>query len=99
MNLFAFSGFLLGVTCLLLSILIIKYKANNIHLTFGLQNFAISIWGFGCGFAGMSKIPTEAHFWWSVAHIGAFFVAVFLLHHALLLNHFSQRKLLIALYT
>ena len=98
MNMYAFSGFLLGLTCLLLGILIVRYRSNMIHLTFALQNLSISIWGFGYGFAAISKLPDEAMFWWKFGYIGGFFVIVLLLHHVLLINKISQKKLLIVLY-
>ena len=99
MNTFAFSGFLLGSTCLLLSILLIRRGTTRIHTTFALQNLAISVWGFGCGFAGMATQYDQALFWWGFAHTGAYFLVVFLLHHVLLINKMNQRFLLIFLYT
>ena len=98
MNLFAFSGFLLGSTCLLLSVLLIRHGTTRVHLTFALQNLAISVWGFGCGFAGISTQHDQVLFWWGFAHVGAFFVVVFLLHHILLINKMKQLFLLTLLY-
>ena len=98
MNIFAFSGFLLGFTCLFLGTLILRYGTNKLHLTFALQNLSICIWGFGCGFAGISELPEQAFFWWKLANIGAYFVITFLLHHSLLLNKMKQMPLLIASY-
>ena len=98
MNALALSGFFMGITCLLLGILILRYGTNKIHITFGLQNLAISIWGFGNGFAAISKLPGEALMWWKIAHIGGFILMALLLHHALLINSFSPKKSLIILY-
>ncbi|MDP2913003.1 MAG: ATP-binding protein [Candidatus Omnitrophota bacterium] len=96
---FSFIGFSLFFTCLFLGILILKYGTNRLHLTFGLQNLSIAIWGLGLGFVGLSKTPTCALFWWKIAHIGAFFVIALLLHHALLLNNISQKGVLIIAYS
>lgn len=98
MNVFAFSGLLLGSTCLFLGAVIFIYGKNKVHYTFALQNIAISVWGFAGAFAGLSKSPEGAYFWWSVAHAGGFFVATFLVHHALLMNKLSRKSLLAVLY-
>ncbi|MFC1576391.1 GAF domain-containing protein, partial [Candidatus Omnitrophota bacterium] len=98
MNLLAFSGFFLGLTCLFLGTLILRYGSNWIHKTFALQNLAIAIWGFGCGFAAISQLQSGAFLWWGIAHIGGFLLIVSLLHHAMLLNNFYPKKLLVLLY-
>jgi signal transduction histidine kinase len=63
-----------------------------------MQNIAISIWGFGCGFVGLSGSPEEAYFWWKVAHIGGFFLITLLLHHTLLINRMREPVFLAIAY-
>ncbi|MDD3906372.1 MAG: ATP-binding protein [Candidatus Omnitrophica bacterium] len=98
MNMFAFSGLLLGATSLILGVTILIYGKNKIHSTFALQNIAISIWGIGQGLAGLSKSPEDAYFWWSVAHVGGFFVATLLVHHLLLINNLKHKFILCIAY-
>ena len=89
MNMVAISGFFLGLTCLFLGVLLLKYGTNKVHLTFALQNLCISGWGFGSAVAAIAKSPDMSLLWWKIGHISAFFLAVLLLHHVLLLNKMS----------
>lgn len=98
MNIVSISGLFLGVTCLSLGVLILRYQRNYTHLTFAVQNLCISIWGFGFGVGTIVKSPETALIWWKVGHVGAFFLAVLLLHHVILLNKLSQKLLLLILY-
>jgi len=98
MNALALSGFFMGITCGFLGILILRYTRSKLHVTFGLQNLGIALWGFGNGFAAISSSPENALFWWKIAHVGGFVLMAFLLHHVLLLNGFSPKKMLIFLY-
>lgn len=98
MNALAISGFFVGFTCLFLAVFILRYGTNNVQRSFGLQNFAISLWGFGNGLAGLAKNATIASFWWKVALTGGFCIIPLLVNHTALLNNLSRRKLLIALW-
>jgi hypothetical protein len=94
MNALAVSGFFTGITCLLLAFLILRYGTSKLQKSFGFQNFAISLWGFGNGFAGASNSPVQAAFWWKVALAGGFFIIPLLLNHVLVLNNLERKKLL-----
>lgn len=101
MNLFVLSGLITGVTTLLLALLVLKYGdvRNGIHRTLILFNIAMVFWGFGCMFVGLSGSNAgSALFWWKIAHIGALFCVVFLLHSSLLLTGVHRKKFLIFAY-
>ncbi len=98
MNMLAISGFFIGFTCLFLAVFILRYGTNKVQQSFGLQNFAISLWGFGNGFAAISKFPNTASVWWKVALTGGFCIIPLLLNHTLLLNNLSRKKLLVSLW-
>ena len=98
MDVLVISGFFTGFTCLFLAVFILKYGTNAVQKSFGLQNFAISLWGFGNGFAGTATLPNEAVFWWQLALTGGFYIIPLLLNHTLLLNNISRKKLLMSLW-
>lgn len=98
MNPLALTGMFVGITCLLLAVFILKYGTNKVQKSFGFQNFAIGLYGFGMGLAGMSSSPETASIWWKVAVAGGYLIAPLLLNHVLLLNNISRKGLLYALW-
>jgi len=93
MNILAISGFLTGITCFSLAVFIYRCRANKVHTSFAIQNLAIGTWGFGNGFAAISKTAEMAAFWWNIALMGGFIIIPMLLHHTLLrLKRISEKK-------
>jgi two-component system cell cycle sensor histidine kinase/response regulator CckA len=80
MNLFAFSGILLGTTCLILLLIIGLYGKTRLHRIWFLFNVAIALWGFGAFFVGKATTPSSALASWKFAHIGIIFISVFFYH-------------------
>ena len=98
MNALAISGFAIGFPALFVSIFLFVIKKNKLQLTLAIQNLGIALWGFGCVLAALSKTPLEAMFWWKVALTTGLPLAPLVLHHILLLNKLSRKRLLISTY-
>lgn len=79
-NLFSFSGFLLGVTCTLLAIILFRFGKLRQHRMMAIYNVAVAVWGFGAFLWGNQK-----DFFWvativRVSHIGVILIPVLFLH-------------------
>ncbi len=80
MNLFAFSGILLGTTCLALVLIIALYGKTKLHRIWFFFNVAIAIWSLGSYFIGKSANPSSALTSWKFAHVGVIFISVLFFH-------------------
>lgn len=100
MNLFAFSGMLLGTTCLALVLIIAFYGKTRLHRVWLLFNVAVAIWGFGSFFIGIASNPSSALTSWKFATIGAIFLSVFFYHMSCIFCNVEEarRKLIIFAY-
>lgn len=79
-NLFAFAGFSLGMTCLLLSFFIFFYGKTKLHRIWGFFNLSVAIWGYGAFLIGNAVTYGQALYYWRIAHIGGIFIPVFFFH-------------------
>jgi len=94
MNLFAFSGFLWGITTLSLGVFVLIVGKNKVHRLWAIFNLNITIWAFGYAMAAMSKDIDTARFWWRFAHIGGNINTVILLHAVCVIGDLKRRLLL-----
>ncbi len=98
LNPFAFAGLLLGFTCLVVTIILVKFGKSHIHRTWALFNIAVAVWGIGAFLIGTATDITKAEFYWKLAHVGIIFIPVFLFHVIYILCDLNQKKLLFSVY-
>ena len=98
MNLFAMAGLLLGVTCLFLSFLVLRYGNSKLHRIWVYFNLAVSIWGFGCFIVGIASNEATAKIGWKFAHVGGIFVGVFFYHVTCIFCELKRKKSIVATY-
>jgi len=92
MNIFSFSGLLLGITCLTLAVMVLMYGKTKLHRTWALFNIAVATWGFGSYFIGNATSPESALLRWRVAHIGVIFIAVFFYHTICIFSNLEAKR-------
>ncbi len=80
MNLFAFSGLLLGVTCTILALIVGLYKKTKLQYVWIIFNIVIAIWGFGAFLIGKATTSSSALLSWKIAHVGVIFIPVCFFH-------------------
>ena len=99
MNVFAFSGLLIGIFCLLFGIFVYwkgrQIKSNKLWAIFC---FSTAIWGFGGYKIGLIRDPSEALFWWRLTYIGIIFIPVLFYHFVYLFLGFKRKTLLYLFY-
>ncbi len=95
MNMFAFSGFLWGITSLSLAIFVMIVGKTKLHRLWAIFNFVITIWALGYAAAALSTDVENAKFWWRVANLGGFLNGVILLNLVCVLGGLKKRFLLI----
>jgi signal transduction histidine kinase len=93
MNIFTIISALIGLTCLLLAMLIMKFGnfRSLSHRTLLLLNLSLTVWGFSCVMVSISKNPNDALFWWKIAHIGGAFSIVYVLENVLVVTETKKR--------
>ncbi len=96
---FAFSGLLLGFTCLVVTIIILRFGKGAIHRFWAFFNISVAIWGINAFFIGITTNISNAEFYWKLAHIGIIFIPVFLFHFIYILCNFNQKRLLFIVYS
>ena len=99
MNMFALSGLLLGITCLMLSVVLGVYGKTKLHHIWVLFNLAVAIWGFGCFVVGRATNESIALIGWRFAHIGGLFVNVFFYHMVSNFCDLKRKKTIIVVYS
>ncbi|RJQ55105.1 MAG: hypothetical protein C4526_04155 [Nitrospiraceae bacterium] len=80
MNLFALSGLLLAITCILLALIVSFYKKTKLHYMWILFNIVIAVWGLGAFLIGKASTPSSALLSWKIAHVGVIFIPVCFFH-------------------
>jgi len=99
LTLFSVFGLTLSVTCIILTIIVLRFGKLRIHRVWALLNLSVAIWGVGLFFVGQRNLsPEEALFWWKYAHAGGMFIPVTFFHTMLELCSIKKRKLLIFYY-
>ncbi len=97
-TLFALSGLLIGITCAILTIIILFAAKQKLHYLWALQNIALTIWGFGLFFVGISQKADIALLWWKFAHVGGLFVSVIFYHIIVIFCDLKRKKVVIFFY-
>ncbi|HDH49935.1 MAG TPA: hypothetical protein ENH04_00870, partial [Nitrospirae bacterium] len=80
MSMFAISGLICGVSCIVLAGITKFFGRTKIHQVLGLFNLSVAIWGFGSFMAGIASTEESAIYGWRVAQVGGTFIAVFFYH-------------------
>jgi signal transduction histidine kinase len=77
MSLLSMSGVLLGITCLILSVILLIYGRLKIHKILCFFNFLVSGWGIGMSFIGSGNISMErAAAFWKFSNIMGVFIPI-----------------------
>jgi len=94
MLIFAISGFVNGITSLILGILVyFKNKSGKINQIFGLFSLAAAIFGLGYGFWQLSQSEQDALFFLKILSIGFIFIPILFFHWVLfLLDYYKKLK-------
>ncbi len=92
MNIFAFSGILLGFTSTILVLFLVVYGRSKIHKVWALFNIVCGIWGCGSFFIGTVKDHNLAIVVWKISLIGVIFVPVFFYHLACLFCEIESKR-------
>ncbi len=98
MNVFAFSGLTVCISCLSLAVLTIILGDTRLHRQLFFFNIAVAIWGFGLLLVGIASSPAEALVYWKIALVGGFFVSPLFFHFTTVYCNKSKPKLLIFAY-
>lgn len=98
MNFFAFSGLIIIITALILTIALLSYGNTKLHKIWTLFNFAVLVWGIGCFLVGNASSPKSALFAWRIAISGGLFLGVLFYHTMSVFSDVIKRKTLICVY-
>jgi signal transduction histidine kinase len=80
MNLFAFIGLLVGISCVLLSAIAVFFGRTQTHRLLMLFNVACAVWGFGLFLAGIANAEARAIRGWQIANTGGIFIGPLFYH-------------------
>ena len=80
MNIFSFTGLLMSVSCVALGVFSIIRAEKKAHYLCGIFFLAVSLWGLGVYYIGISKDVSESVFWWKVAYIGVILIPFLFTH-------------------
>ncbi|MDP2939986.1 MAG: ATP-binding protein [Candidatus Omnitrophota bacterium] len=98
MNLFSLSGLLIGLTCSILIILLLKYGETKLHKVWAFFNLTVGIWGLGCFFIGLASNRDLALLSWKFAHIGVIFIPITFYHVTCIFSEIKQKTFLFTIY-
>ncbi|MBI4846979.1 MAG: hypothetical protein HY808_00170 [Nitrospirae bacterium] len=97
-NLFSISGFLLGLTGTVLTIVIFRLRKSKLHYLWMLFNIAVALWGWGAFFIGRTSNGPDALVLWRISYVPILFISVFFFHTVYEFCNLSSSKLLIFAY-
>lgn len=98
-NLFAFVGLLIAVSCLVLAFIIFAYSNRQVHLIWGFFNIAVSVWGLGCFLIGISGGNYDSAVQsWKLFVVGITFIPIFCYHFVSEYCGVKSRKILLIVY-
>jgi len=92
MNVFSFSGLILGITCTLLSLIVGIRKKTNLQRIWVFFNIVIAIWGFGAFLIGTATTPASALLSWRIAHIGVILIPVCFFHTICIFSEIEAKR-------
>lgn len=88
-------GFIVGSTCLFLTIFVFSFGRTKLHRVWALFNLCCSIWGFGIFFATKTQNANESLVWWKFGMFGGLFIPVVFYHVACLFCNINRKFLII----
>jgi len=97
-NLFTISTLILTITSSILTAILLSFGKTPLHRVWGLYNLSVTLWGVGGFFAGISRSPESALFWWRIAHLGVVTIPIFLFHATVLFCNIKRYLLLTLVY-
>ncbi len=80
MNLFALSGLLTLVACIIVVIVLLKNPHSIINKLCIFFTITVGIWGLGSFRIGLIQDRELSLLWWKIAHIGVIFIPIALVH-------------------
>jgi len=98
MNLFALSGISVGISCTILSLLVLFFGKSALHRLLFLFNIVVAVWGFGLFFVGTAVNQQEALFAWKFANNGGFFIGPAFYHMTAVLCGIDRKKIIYPAY-
>src|SRR3990167_6806744 len=98
MNILSISGLFVAIVIFPLFIINLKYGRSRVAKLWAMFNLAVTVWGLGSFFVGISSTPEQAICSWRFAHIGVIFIAVFFYHVIFVFCKLKSRVLLYFAY-
>lgn len=92
MNLFGFSGILIGVTsCALAIVVFLHNRRRSLNQVWALFAISVAIWGVGAYMISRVQAVEEALLWWRLTHIGIILIPVFFVHFVYIFLDITKR--------
>ncbi|MEW6601040.1 MAG: histidine kinase dimerization/phosphoacceptor domain -containing protein [Nitrospirota bacterium] len=98
MNVFSLSGISVGISCIILSLLVLFFGKTTLHRLLFLFNITVAVWGFGVFFVGNAAGPEEALFGWKFANSAGFFIGPVFYHMTTVLCGIDRKKIILFAY-
>ena len=98
LNLFAFAGLSVAISCFILAIFIWRFAQNQSHRLWALFNVMVACWAAGTALVGVSTDPELAAWNWKLAVGSATFISIFFYHFVISFCQIERTKMLILAY-
>jgi len=99
MNVFALAGLFLAATSILLAYIIFAYANQKLHRVWALFNIAVTIWGIGTFFIGVShKNYSSALISWRITVFGIIFISILFYHLVYIFCGLTNKKFIRFIY-